>query len=90
MVFGAISNRRLSKKERERESEQPVCEMLSTLFVSVDYDELAIALNPSYLQSQTYCTPSPILHTTIEYTPEAKRGVHELEEEHEWVSRALD
>ena len=57
--------------------------MLSTLFVSVDYDELAIALKPSYLQSETYSTPLPIVHMTIKYTSEAKRGVNELEEEPE-------
>ena len=67
----------------KRESEQPVCKVFSTPFVSVDYDESAIALKPSYLQSETYSTPLPIVHMTIKYTSEAKRGVNELEEEPE-------
>ena len=46
-----------------------------------DYVGIAIASKPSYLQSETYSTPLPIVHMTIKYTSEANRGVNELEEE---------
>ena len=48
-----------------------------------DYVGIAIASKPSYLQSETYSTPLPIVHVIVEYTREAKRGVNELEEEPE-------